>query len=215
MCVLCGLCLICRTTNCPSPSPPHTGSSAPSRLTNTAHARALRPGRSDVLRGIDAEARSTLMGRCSGRTGEQAQRPVSAGERGLGGFRGLRHTSPPKKQYSTHFCIRIYYLKGSLKIKILYSIRNFVLFSFSLSVNKVVLRKRGRRVRGGQDQLFSGRRPLWAGGRPGPEHPRALPRPSGTVCWGGKVTAGLFLLGCNVQAMWQMSQHQTQTVFEK
>ena len=62
----------------------------------------------------------------------------------------LRHTTPPKKKYSTHFCIRIYYLKGSLKIKILYSITNSFFFG---SVNKVVLRKRGWVVPGSGSAL--------------------------------------------------------------
>ena len=52
------------------------------------------------------------------------------------------YTSLPKKKYSTRFCIRIYYLKDSLKIKILYSIMNSFFFFF-VSVNKTVLRKRG------------------------------------------------------------------------
>lgn len=84
------------------------------------------------------------------------------------------HTTLPKKKYSTHFCIRIYYLKGSLKIKILYSIMN----SCFLSVNKMVLRKRGPEVSGAG--CARPRRPVqrlvWRA-------PAALPLPSGAVCW--------------------------------
>ena len=58
------------------------------------------------------------------------------------------YTTLPKKKDSTHFCIRIYYLKDSLKIKILYSI---VKSFFVVSVNKIVLRKHDLMVADAQD----------------------------------------------------------------
>lgn len=57
-------------------------------------------------------------------------------------------TTPPKKKCSTHFCIRIYYFKGSLKIKILYSIKNSFCLFF-VPVNRTVPAAPGAR-----DQLF-------------------------------------------------------------
>lgn len=125
--------------------------------------------------------------RTSRHTG-QTLRDTSAGKHsvpGPPGERTGRGTTPPKKKCSTHFCIRIYYFKGSLKIKILYSIENSLCFFFCVSVNKMV-----RVVPGARDQLFlPPRRTAWWG------HPRALRPPSGVVCSERETTPGLFSLG--------------------
>lgn len=75
------------------------------------------------------------------------------------------HTTLPKKKDSTRFCIRIYYLKDSLKIKILYSV---VKSFFLLSVNKMVLRKHDLMVADAQDH-FSPQGRSAKPSRPGPE----------------------------------------------
>lgn len=104
------------------------------------------------------------------------------------------HTSTEEKAQDP-FCIRIYYLKGSLKIKILYSIMNSFFFFFFLfppffvSVNKMVLVVGA----GGQDQLLPAEESHaeWLGPVPAGGHLL----PSGKACSGEKRVPGLSLMG--------------------
>lgn len=114
----------------------------------------------------------------------QAQRPRHPpGERRADG------TAPPKKKCSTHFCIRIYYFKGSLKIKILYSIKN----SFVCLCVCVGERNGARGARGWGSALPGGLSPPRGPARRG--HRRAHWPPSGVVCSERETTPGLLLSG--------------------
>lgn len=161
---------------------------APSQLTNTGHARPCAPG-SGLTFNVEFTRMhvSRLTGQAPWSTSVK-KRSVPVSTRGrTEDVWGLSHA--PEKKCSTHFCIRIYYLKGSLKIKIMYSIMSF----FFASLNKTILRKRGCVVPGAgvssSPRGFHNVRLGWV------QNTRGRSASFRHGLRGRKMTTGLFLLG--------------------